>query len=52
MNILQASSARSSAPGGALSLKKLGLGVIVGFTLKGLITAMLLAITLFEFIHY
>jgi len=50
MNILHASVARSAVPGGALSLKKIGLGVIVGFTVKGLITAALLVMTLFEFI--
>jgi len=52
MNTWQESSAHSGGSDGAAHWKKLGLGVIVGFTLKGLITAFLLAITLSEFIHY
>jgi hypothetical protein len=32
--------------------QKLGIAVILGFTVKGLLTALLLAITFLEFIHY
>ncbi len=33
------------------TLQKLGLGVIFAFTVKGLITASLLLITIYEFAH-
>jgi hypothetical protein len=52
MNTWQEPSAHTGVADGAAHWKKLGLGVIISFTLKGLITAFLLAITLSEFIHY
>jgi len=52
MNILPVPPAHAGATDGEMRWKKLGIGVILGFTLKGLITAFLLAITLSEFIHY
>jgi len=37
---------------GAARWKKLGLGLVLAFTLKGLVTGSLLAFILSEFIHY
>jgi hypothetical protein len=53
MNILRVSPAHAATTSnGTANWKKLGAGVILGFMLKGLVTALLLAITLSEFIHY
>lgn len=52
MSVFHLPPARTAASQGGGGWKKLGLGVILGFTLKGLITAFLLAITLSEFVHY
>ena len=37
--------------GGAIKLKTLGIGVIVGFTIKGLITTALMVMVMLEFVH-
>ena len=52
MNVFHLPPARTAASQECAGWKKLGIGVIIGFTLKGLVTAFLLAITLSEFIHY
>lgn len=49
---MQVPADRVSKADGVLSLKKVGMGVIIGFTVKGLITTALLVITLFEFIPW
>jgi hypothetical protein len=52
MNILRVSPAHAATTSnGVARWKKLGVGVILGFMLKGFITTLLLAITLSEFIH-
>ena len=52
MNAFQLPPERTAESQDGAGWKKFGIGVILGFTLKGLITAFLLAITLSEFIHY
>ena len=44
--------AEATVSNGTARWKKLGIGVILAFTLKGLVTGSLLAIMLSEFIHY
>ena len=52
MNVFHLPPVRTAVSQEGAGWKKLGIGVMLGFTLKGLITAFLLAITLSEFIHY
>ena len=53
MNIfLPVPPAHAGATHAAMRWKKLGIGVILGFILKGLFAAIVLAVTLSEFIHY
>ena len=52
MNVVHGQSSHvAPAADGIAPLKRLGIGVILGFTLKGLITASLLVITLLEFVY-
>ena len=57
MNRLQAPldrplTAAGAMDGGMIKLKTLGVGVIVGFTIKGLITTALMVMVMLEFVHY
>ena len=52
MNRLHAPTESTLTPEGAIKLKTFGVGVLVGFTIKGLITTALMVMVMFEFIHY
>jgi len=52
MNALHVSQADATVSSRTARWKKLGIGVILAFTLKGLITTSLLAIVLLEFVYY
>ncbi len=52
MNRLDAPTDSTLTPEGAIKLKTFGVGVLVGFTIKGLITTALMVMVMFEFIHY
>ncbi len=52
MNALQIPPADAAVSNKAARWKKLGIGVVLAFALKGLITGSLLAIVLLEFVHY
>ncbi len=49
MNVLHLPPAADASSGRTARWKKLGIGVILAFTLKGIITASMLAIILLEF---
>ena len=51
MNALHVSQADAAVSSRAARWKKLGIGMVLAFTLKGLITTSLLVITLLEFIR-
>jgi hypothetical protein len=52
MNGLQTSSGIASGSAEGMGWRRLGLGVIIGFTLKGVITTAVMVMIMFEFIHF
>ena len=52
MNRLQAPMDRLLADGRAGNLKTFGVGVLIGFTIKGLITTALMVMFMLEFVQY
>lgn len=51
MNVLHVIPVNAALSSGAALWKKLGMGVVLAFTLKGIVTGSMLAIMLLEFIR-
>jgi hypothetical protein len=51
MNPIKIEARQNPAPEGLMNLVKLGMGVVIAFSVKGLVAATLLTVTLAEFVH-